>query len=441
MVVPSILVIISIAGIILLTSRFKIQAFVSLFIVSVFLAFATLPPDKVVSTMKEGFGNTMASIGFLIILGAMIGITLEKTGGTYSIANFILSKTGEKRSVQALGITGFITGMPIFCDSGYIILNGLAKSFSARTQVAMPFMATVLATSLYSIHCLIPPHPGALAAAGIFNANIGNLIIIGTLFAIPAAIAAFFWTRWITKGKNYPPAQAPPKLAHLEPENLPPVFISFMPIIVPLLLITTKSVISLFDKGGESLLARIFYLPGDPVFALAVGVVIALSMLKNNHIKEMNKIFVESIEKAGPIIVVTAAGGMFGMVIKSTGVGEAAGVLLSGTSLGLLVPFLIGAAMKTAQGSSTVAIITTAAFVSPMLPVLGLDTEWGRLLGVLAMGSGTMIISHANDSYFWVLSNFAEIDTNTTLKVYSPATMIMGLVSFACVLITSFFVL
>jgi GntP family gluconate:H+ symporter len=164
-------------------------------------------------------------------------------------------------------------------------------------------------------------------------------------------------------------------------------------------------------------------------------------MLKNNHLKAMKNIFVEAIEKAGPIIVVTAAGGMFGMVIKSTGVGEAAGNLLSGTNLGLFVPFLIGAAMKTAQGSSTVAIITTASFVSPMLSILGLDSEWGRLLGVLAMGSGTMIISHANDSYFWVLSNFAEIDTNTTLKVYSPATMIMGLVSFACVWLTSIFVL
>lgn len=441
MVLTSIFVIISIAGIIILTSRFKIQAFVSLFIVSVFLAFVTLPPEKVVSTMKEGFGNTMASIGFLIILGAMIGITLEKTGGTLSIARYILSKTGENRSAQALGITGFITGLPIFCDSGYIILNGLAKSFSARAKVAMPLMATVLATSLYSIHCLIPPHPGALAAAGIFDANIGNLILLGTLFAIPATIAAYYWTIWITKGKNYAPAKAPEAVSHMAPENLPPVFISFMPIIVPLLLITFRSVISLFDKGGESLLSKLFYLPGEPVFALAIGVVIALTMLKNNHLKAMNTIFVEAIEKAGPIIVVTAAGGMFGMVIKSTGVGEAAGNLLSGTNLGLFVPFLIGAAMKTAQGSSTVAIITTASFVSPMLSILGLDSEWGRLLGVLAMGSGTMIISHANDSYFWVLSNFAEIDTNTTLKVYSPATMIMGLVSFACVWLTSIFVL
>jgi GntP family gluconate:H+ symporter len=158
---------ISIIAIIVLTSRLKLKAFIALFLVSLFLAFTTLPPNLIVSTIKEGFGNTMASIGFLIILGAIIGITLDKTGGTISIANYILSKTGENKSALALGITGFITGLPIFCDSGFIILSGLAKSFSAKSKIAMPIMATVLATSLYSVHCLIPPHPGALAAAGV----------------------------------------------------------------------------------------------------------------------------------------------------------------------------------------------------------------------------------------------------------------------------------
>ena len=195
MLLTSILVGISIIAIIILTSRLKLKAFIALFLVSVFLAFTTLPANTVVSTIKEGFGNTMASIGFLIILGAIIGITLDKTGGTLSIARYILSKTGENRSAQALGITGFITGLPIFCDSGYIILSGLAKSFSSRSKMAMPFMATVLACSLYSVHCLIPPHPGALAAAGIIKVNIGYLIVIGMIFAIPGALAAYFWSR------------------------------------------------------------------------------------------------------------------------------------------------------------------------------------------------------------------------------------------------------
>lgn len=436
----SILVVVSIFLIILLTSKMKLQAFVALFIVSVFLAFTTLPPEKVVSTIKEGFGGTMASIGFLIILGAMIGITLDKTGATVSIARFILSKTGESRSPQAIGITGFIAGIPIFCDSGFIITSGLARSFSARSKVAMPFMATVLATALYSVHCLIPPHPGALAAAGIMNANIGYLILAGILFAIPGAVAAFYWSRWMTKGKNYPPA--PDLVAHEDVSpGLPSPFMSFLPIVMPLLLITIKSLLGLLDKEGTGFAYKLFYFPGDPVFALAIGVILALLLLKDKSISSMNALFTEAVEKAGPILIITAAGGMFGMVIKATGTGEALGKFLSGTSLGLAVPFIIAAIMKTAQGSSTVAIITTASFIAPMAGMLGLDSESGRLFSMLSMGAGSMIVSHANDSYFWVISNFGGVDPTSNLKVYSTSTIVMGITVFACVWVTSMFVL
>jgi GntP family gluconate:H+ symporter len=437
----SILVGISIIAIIFLTSKLKLKAFIALFIVSLFLAFTTLPANTIVSTIKEGFGNTMASIGFLIILGAIIGITLDKTGGTLSIARYILSKTGENRSAQALGITGFITGLPIFCDSGFIILSGLAKSFSSKSKLAMPFMATVLATSLYSVHCLIPPHPGALAAAGLIKVNIGYLIIIGTIFAIPGALAAYYWSRWMTKGKNYPPAKEIEVDTQITHDNLPSAFLSFLPIVVPLLLITLRSLFILIDKGGQSLISKIFFFPGEPIFALSIGVVLAILLIKDKTIASMNSVFSEAIEKAGPILIVTAAGGMFGMVIKATGTGEAMGKLLAGTSIGLVVPFLIAVIMKTAQGSSTVAIITTASFVAPMLSMLGLDSEWGRLLVMLSMGAGSMIVSHANDSYFWVISNFSDIEPDITLKVYSSSTILMGIVVFSCVWITSLIVL
>lgn len=439
--VISILVGISIIAIIYLTSVLKLKAFIALFIVSVFLAFTTLPADRIIATIKEGFGNTMASIGFLIILGAIIGITLDRTGGTLSIARYILSKTGENRSVQALGITGFITGLPIFCDSGFIILSGLAKSFSAKSKIAMPLMATVLATSLYSVHCLIPPHPGALAAAGLFQVNIGYLIVAGTLFAIPGALAAYFWSKWMTKGKEYPPAGELAVDTQIVHDNLPSPLLSFMPIVVPLLLITFKSLITMIDKGGQTIVAKIFFFPGDPIFALSIGVILSLFLLKKKSIESMNSVFGEAIEKAGPILIVTAAGGMFGMVIKATGTGEAIGKILAGTSIGLVVPFLIAVLMKTAQGSSTVAIITTASFVAPMLSMLGLDSEAGKLFAMLAMGAGSMIVSHANDSYFWVVSNFSEIDPGTTLRVYSSSTIVMGIVVFACIWITSLIVL
>ncbi len=434
----SILVLVSILAIIFLTSTLKLNAFVSLFLVSVFLALTTLPADTIVASIKQGFGNTMGSIGFLIIFGAMIGVILDKTGATLSIANYILSKTGEKNSSRALGITGFITGLPIFCDSGFIILSGLAKTFSARSKIPVAYMATVLATSLYSVHCLIPPHPGALAAAGIMNVNIGNLILAGILFAIPGTLAAYLWAKLMVKGMNYHPSQEATTDLVQKKKNLPPVFLSFLPIVVPLLLITIKSLINLFDSEGAGLLARIFYFPGDPVFALATGVLLGLVLLRDRKISSVNELFSDAIVKAGPILIVTAAGGMFGMVIKSTGVGEAMGNLLAGTNTGLFVPFLIALIMKTAQGSSTVAVITSASFVFPMIPVLGLDSEWGRLFAMLSMSAGSMVVSHANDSYFWVVTNFSGLDINTALRVYSTSTIIMGSVVFALIWISSF---
>ncbi len=433
----SIFVVISIIAIILLTSSLKLHAFVALFVVSVVLALAVLPAGSIIKTIKEGFGTTMGSIGFLIIFGAMIGITLDKTGATISIAKFILSRTGVKRSAAAIGITGFITGLPIFCDSGFIILSGLAKSFSVRSGTVISFMVTVLATSLYSVHCLIPPHPGALAAAGIIDANIGYLVMTGTVFAIPGALAAYFWSRFITKAGRAAVAGRMADHEHRPMPELPPVLLSFLPIVVPLLLITIKSLTAIGDKTGESALSRILAFPGEPVIALFIGVLLSLLLVKKKNIESLNALFSEAVVKAGPILIITAAGGMFGLVIKSTGVGEAMGEILSGSKAGILVPFLIAAVMKTAQGSSTVAIITAASFVSPMLPGLGLDNEWGKLFAMLAMGSGSMVVSHANDSYFWVVTNFGEISVNDTLKVYTSSTLIMGIVVFLCVWLSS----
>ena len=437
----SLLVGISIIAIIVLTSKLKLDAFIALFIVSVFLAFAVLPPKTIVATIQQGFGNTMASIGFLIILGAIIGISLDRTGGTLSIARFILSKTGENRTAQALGITGFITGLPIFCNAGFIVLSGLSKSLSSKSKLAMPFMATVLGCSLYSVHCLIPPHPGVLAATGLIKVNIGYLIVIGTIFAIPGTIAAYFWSKWMTKGQKYLPAREIEAEVSLSSGNLPSAFLSFLPIVVPLLLISLKSLLFMINKGGASLPFKLASITGEPIFALSIGVILALLLIKNKTIASVNSIFSEAIVKAGPILIVTAAGGMFGMVIQATGTGESMGRLLAGTSIGIVVPFLIAAVMKTAQGSSTVAIITTASLVAPMLAMLGLDSEWGRLFAILSMGAGSMVVSHANDSYFWVVANFSEIDPDAALKVYSSSTLVMGLVVFACIWATSLFVL
>ncbi len=436
----SLLVLTSILAIIFLTSRIKLNAFISLFLVSLFLALTAIPNADILKILKDGFGSTMGSIGFLIIFGAVIAIVLEKSGGALSIATYMLSKTGEKKAPAALGITGFLAGLPIFCDSGYIILSGLAKSFSAKTRIAMPYIAIVLACSLYSVHCLVPTHPGALAASGIMNVNIGNFILLGIIFAIPGALAAFLWTRMMTKNKAYQPAHADFENDHSE-IKLPSPFLSLLPVVVPLLLITLASSFAVLGWKDQNYFFRIILFIGQPIIALFAGMLLSFLLLKDTGLKKLNGIFETAIEKAGPILIVTAAGGMFGSVIKETGIGAEAGNFLSKTGLGLAVPFLIAFLMKTAQGSSTVAIITTASFIAPMLTMLGLDSETGKLFATLAMGAGSMMISHANDSYFWVITKFSDIETDVTLKIYSTATIIMGLTVFACIWISALFVL
>jgi len=390
--------------------------------------------------MKDGFGNTMASIGFLIILGTIIAILLDKTGAATTIANYILSKTGERNAAVALGITGFIAGLPIFCDSGFIILSGLSKSFSTKTKTAMPLIAGVLGCSLYSVHCLVPTHPGALAAAGILDVNIGNLVILGTVFAIPGFLASYFWVKFMTKRKAYPPAAESEISLSENKQNYPSVVSSFLPIIVPLFLITIGSLATIMDLGSSTL-EKNFVFTGQPVIALLIGVALALLLLNKKNMKTINGVFETAIEKAGPILIIIAAGGMFGMIIKETGFGTPAGIALSKTGLGLVIPFGIAVILKTAQGSSTVAIITTASILESMLPSLGLDSEWGKLFTMLAMGAGSMAVSHANDAYFWVITKFSDIHADITLRIFSSATAIMSVTVFMCVWIASLFFL
>ena len=439
--VVALLVFLSIVAIVFLTSKLKLNAFVSLFIVSLFLAITSMPEKDIIKIIRDGFGGTTASIGLLIILGAMIAVILDKTGGALSIARYILSKTGEKNAPAALGITGFVAGMPIFCDSGFIILSGLARSFSSRTGIAMPLIAGVLASSLYSVHCLIPPHPGALAAAGIMEVPVGNLILIGILFAIPAALSAYLWIKWITRGKGFLPATSDMPDNQTEITSSPPVWMALLPILIPLVLISANSLFTILFPGSANRIIRFLIFTGQPIIALAIGVIFSFPMIRNRGMKSLNGFFDSAIEKAGPIIIITAAGGMFGTVIKETGIGAEAGKLLSQAGIALLVPFLIALVMKTAQGSSTVAIITASSFVAPMMSQLGLDTEWGKMLTILSLGAGSMVVSHANDSYFWVVSRFSEITPAITLKVHTSATAVMGITVFICVWITSLFLL
>ena len=437
MILFSVYVAVSILAIIILTSKLKVNAFASLFLVSFILAVLTIPFEQIVSTMKTGFGNTMGSIAFIIIFGAIIAVILEKTGGAFSIANYIYSKAGKSRAPMAMALTGFVPGLTIFCDTGFIILSGVAKTFSAKSKVAMPVIAAILGCSLFSVHCLVPTHPGALAAAEALHVNIGHLIIAGILFAIPATIVAFFYIKFIVKGKNYSPSDI--NVEEVESGKLPPVGMALLPVLLPIVLITISSLLkSLYPNSISGAFSAIHFF-GEPVIALLIGVVCSFILIRKSDSKvTFNDIIDNAITKSGVILIITAAGGMFGLIIKETGVAGELGNFLGKTNIGLLVPFIIAAILKTAQGSSTIAIITTAAIIEPMLAHFGLGDPTGRLFATLAMGAGSMLASHANDSYFWVVTKFSNIEADVSLKVYSSATIVMGIATFLIVWAVSF---
>ena len=427
-----------ITTIVLLTAKLRVHPFFALLIASFIVGLGVqLPVAEIMNAAKDGFGNILKSLGFIIVLGTALGVILERNGSTHVMANYILAKIGNRYPALAMSITGFIVGLPVFCDSGFIVLSGLNVSLAKRTGTRVIVMAVSMATGLYSVHCLIPPHPGAAAAAGIIGVSYGKLIVTGILIAIPAMIVGYLYAGYA--GKKIP-------VIHNEEEKetdksnetiLPSVLNAFLPVAVPIMLIAVKSMLVKEISGVWQILSVL----GDPVIALSVGVLLALTSHKPWKGMKVNEWLQESAEKAGGILVIIGAGGAFGAVLAATRIGQHFSEVLPLASMGILFPFLITAVLKTAQGSSTVAIITAASIVQPLLPALGFITPDSKLLCVLAMGGGSMMVSHANDAYFWVIAKFEKIDMPAMLKVYSVATVLMGLTTLLMVYILSLFLL
>jgi len=421
-----------ILSIILLTSVFKFNTFLSLLLVSLLMALMTLPTASIVPVLKKGFGGTLESIGLIIILGTIIGIVLDQSGGALSIASFFLKRTGDKKAPSAMAITGFITGLPIFCDSGFIVLSGICKSLAQSSKTAITVMAPVLAISLYAVHCLVPPHPGATAATSIIGAPIGTVILLGTLVAIPGIVVSYWFIRF--RSQNIIVVTETAEVTEKPSQILPAALSAFLPILIPLALITLKSVFFMVSGLPEnSFLKLVIGFVGDPVIALLAGCITAIPLLRNFTIGQWNKLLDTAIEKAGPILIVTAAGGTFGAVIKESGIVNSLGQQVAALGLGLFIPYIIAVILKTSQGSSTIAIITAASIVAPLLDSLGLSGDWGKTLAILAMGAGSMMLSHANDSFFWVISKFSGMSSSETMRYYSVPTVILSLVSFAVI--------
>lgn len=432
--------VIAVALIILFTARIKVNAFVVLLVVAILYGIAIgMPLADVVNHVKNGFGGTLSSIGIVIIAGTIIGFLLEKTGAALSMTQAILKLVGKKQAPLAMSVAGYVVSIPVFCDSGYIILSPLNRALAKETGRSMAVMAVALATGLYATHTLVPPTPGPIAAAGELGADLGAVIGLGILAALPAMIAGWIWALYFAR-KYEISAELEESYESLVQKygKLPGAFGSFMPLVVPIVLILLRSV-AVFPSlpFGDGIFQQFLVFIGDPVVALILGVFLALLLVrKSDSTSALNDWMSEGVKASAIILAITGAGGAFGRVLQNSPMTAFIEQNLAGLPLGIFLPFIVSAALKTAQGSSTVAIITTAAIMRPLLAPLGLDP----VLTVLAIGAGSMVVSHANDSYFWVVSQFSGMSVPVAYKAYTSATLVEGVVAIIMVALMSLFV-
>lgn len=434
------LLVLAVALIIVATGRLKIHAFLVLIPVALLYGLAIgLPPPDAVKAVKDGFGGTLSSIGIVILAGTILGTYLEKTGAAFSMTRAVLRLVGPSRAAAAMNASGAVVAIPVFCDSGYVILSPLNKALAAETGTSMVVMATALATGLYATHTLVPPTPGPLAAAGTLGADLGKTILLGLAAAIPASLAGLLWARAF--GARHPlrpeGAETTADLAARH-ERPPAALPSFLPILLPILLILMKSVAELPSKplgAGRTAAAARFL--GEPVMALLLGVALALFLVPRRSLKEaLGPWTGGALREAASILAITAAGGSFGRVLQASPMADFIRTHMTGLDVGLLLPWLIAAALKTAQGSSTVAIITTSSILAPLMGPLGLDPA----LAAVTIGAGSMVVSHANDSYFWVVAQFSNLPVGTACRVFTTATAAQGTAALLTCLLLSRFV-
>ncbi|MDD7340372.1 MAG: GntP family permease [Firmicutes bacterium] len=426
-----------------------------------------------ISTVTSGFGGTMASIGIVIGFGCIMGIFLEKSGAAKRMALSILKLVGIKRADVVLGLTGFVVSIPVFCDSGFVILSSLAKEFSRLTKKSMVGLGGILGMGLYITHFLVPPTPGPLAVVSTFqqnglNVDLGLFIIYGLLLSVPVFILSVYLFRYF--GNKYPQFVVPYEIdrskytaaqlevldkidaklkagkelenedfaALLSTEKLPGAGISFTILLLPVILILANTIVSQTALKGM-IVGQIITFLGNPIIALFISLCLgAFVLARDLDKKTVVGMMGEALKDAGPIVFITAAGGALGAVVKATGAAGIMGEALVSTGIpGILVPLLIGVIMRFPQGSGTTAMITGSALVAPMLAA-GLAVN--PYLAGLAICMTSMCPSFLNDSYFHVVTSFSGMDIKTSLKTWTIGSIIIPVFGGLILFILSLFI-
>lgn len=428
-----IVLLISVLFIILGTTKLKLHPFIVLLLAAYFAgALAGLPLGRIATSISTGFGNIMATIGIVIILGTIIGIILEKSHAAIKLAELVMKLVGKRFPALAMSIIGYIVSIPVFCDSAFVILSSLKKSLVQKTGKSAVALTIALSTGLYATHTFVPPTPGPIAAAGNLGLEnqLGLVILFGLLVAIIAMFSGYLWAMYV--GKKYTTKEDEPSedLKNQYEIKLPSGIKSLSPILVPIFLIAFRSVAIYPTKPlGEGFVFIAFDFLGQPVNALFIGLFLSFLLFPKFNKETLTGWIGDGISAAAPILLITGAGGAFGAILKESQIGETIGNLLADYQLGIFLPFIIAATFKTAQGSTTVALVATSALIAPLLAGIGLDSNMGRVLVVMATGAGAMTISHVNDSYFWVVTQFSGLDVKTGYKTHTVGTLIQGVVS------------
>ena len=443
-----ILLLLAVVFIIVATTRLNLHPFLAL-LISAFgygIFCGKMSLEEVIQSVNAGFGSTIGYIGIVILAGAVIGTFLEKSGGAYKLAETTLKLVGKKNVPMAMGIIGYIVSIPVFCDSAFVILSPLAKALSKKVKISLAASTIALSLGLYATHTMVPPTPGPVAAAGLLGADLGLVILWGALVGIIAMAAGWlFSVKFAARIYIDPEKDSEQSDIETITDEAPSALKSMIPILLPIILIVLKSVGDLKSQpfGGGNIAVIIDFI-GQPVVALLIGVFFAF-LLPRKLSKEMLSStgwVGQAVIAAATIIIITGCGGAFGKVLQNSGISDVVKDYL-GQSAGLSIwlPFIIAAALKTAQGSSTVAIITTATIIAPLLSTLGLETPTAKALVVVAIGAGSMVVSHANDSYFWVVTGFSGMTVKQGYKLQTLGTLVEGVAAAIALWVISMIVL
>ena len=424
-----------IVWIILGTSFTKLHPFIVLLIAAIILSILLgIGPLDATGLIFKGFFKIIKNIGLLILFGTIIGTALEQSNGTLSLAKGIIKSLQKLPLPYAVSCIGYLVSIPVFCDAAFVILSQLNKTLSYQTKTPMVGLTVALSTGLFAPHVLVPPTPGPLAAAA--NLNLENLILLigvgGSIALILIFVGGWYGNYLIKKNKYIESNESSKNPTTEEIIELPNFSKAILPILIPISLMCLGTLLKILPSfiGLEYLIFLT-----KPSAALGIGLLFAFRLLINQPKKNINTVIKKGFKQAIPILVITGMGGALGRVIQTIPLEDYALEVSTFSGFGILIPFMIAALLKTAQGSSTVAIITTSSIIFPLLSVLGLDSEMGKVWAIMALGVGSMTVSHANDSYFWIVSQMSGMDVKTAYRTHTVGTLLQGTVGIIVVLI------